>query len=65
MERKFNEGDVVYERIRPSHKLIVRRYTTNIYYCLVPEFPERKDLVFFERELMPPQQDKAWSNLKG
>ncbi|MEQ8245584.1 MAG: hypothetical protein RLO12_03095 [Fulvivirga sp.] len=52
VENKFKEGDEVFERTNPSQKLIVTRFQNKIYYCSVLDFPKRKDLVFFERDLM-------------
>lgn len=51
MENKYKEGDIVNERVRPSQKLIVSRLMNKIYYCKIQENPDRKELVFFEREL--------------
>jgi len=51
MENKYKKGDIVNERVRPSQKLIVSRLFNKIYYCKVHENPQRKELVFFEREL--------------
>lgn len=53
MENKFKEGEVVIERIRPSQKLMVKKYVSKLYYCKAMEDPSRKELVFYERELMP------------
>lgn len=52
MEHKFKNGEVVLERIRPSQKLIVRDFERNVYYCQDFEYKKRKELTFFERELM-------------
>jgi hypothetical protein len=52
MEPKFKAGEIVYERIRPSQKLIIRNHTGLIYYCSAQEHPRTKALVFFERELI-------------
>jgi hypothetical protein len=52
MEPKFKEGEIVYERVRPTQKLIVKNHAGLIYYCHREEHPDRKALVFFERELM-------------
>jgi hypothetical protein len=52
MEIKFKEGDEVYERIRPDQKLIVSRFFGGVYYCKVVENPQRKELIYAERELM-------------
>jgi hypothetical protein len=51
-ENKYEEGDVVYARAYPTIKLIIRRYVARIYYCKIAETPQKKDLVYFERELM-------------
>jgi len=52
MGNTFKEGEVVYERIRPAQKLIVKRYASNLYYCQAEESTHRKELVYKERELM-------------
>ena len=51
-EDKFKIGDVVYERTNPYQKLIVNRYADRVYYCKIQSAPNRKELVYFERELM-------------
>jgi hypothetical protein len=51
MENKYKQGDIVNERVRPTQKLIVSRQFNKIYYCKIHENPQRKELVFFEREL--------------
>lgn len=51
MESKYKQGDVVYERVRPSQRLIVGRYAANLYYCKDEANPKSKELVYFEREL--------------
>lgn len=53
MENKFKKGEVVKERIRPSQKLIITRHINKLYYCKIEENPNLKELVYFERELMP------------
>jgi hypothetical protein len=52
MESKYKEGEMVYAKIDPSLPLVIRRYIDRIYYCTVKEDPARKELVYFERELM-------------
>jgi hypothetical protein len=52
MENKFKEGEVVVAKVAPALKLVIRRYVDHIYYCKVQEDPTRKELVYFERELM-------------
>lgn len=52
MENKYREGEFVYAKENPSLKLIIRRYIDDIYYCRIPDEPQKKELVYFERELM-------------
>jgi hypothetical protein len=51
MENKFKAGDIVYERIRPSQKLIISRFAAAIYHCKTQENHKRNRLFYFEREL--------------
>jgi hypothetical protein len=53
MENKYKKGEIVKERIRPTQKLIITRYFNRLYYCKIEENPNLKELVYFERELMP------------
>jgi len=53
MENKFKKGEVVKERIRPSQNLIISRCNNRLYHCKIEENPNLKELVYFERELMP------------
>jgi len=53
MKNKFKEGEVVRAKVNPNQNLIVRRYVDRIYYCKIQENPSHKDLVYFERELLP------------
>ena len=54
MENKFEEGEVVRAKVNPTLKLVVRRYVDRIYYCTIQQNPTQKELVYFERELIPP-----------
>lgn len=51
-KHKYNAGDVVYAKVNPEVKLIIRRYVTRIYYCQFADDPERKEVVLFEREIV-------------
>ncbi len=51
-EGKFKSGDIVYTKVNPEVKLIVRLYYRRIYYCTFAEDPKKKEVVFFERELV-------------
>ncbi|MFZ9047124.1 MAG: hypothetical protein ACO2ZZ_14820 [Cyclobacteriaceae bacterium] len=50
-ENKYKEGDVVFAKIEPTQKLIIRRYVDRIYYCKVVGDQNTKEVVYFEREL--------------
>ncbi len=52
MEIKYKIGEIVSERIYPTRKLVVSYIKDNIYYCKAQEHKHRKELVYFERELM-------------
>lgn len=52
VQNKYNSGDVVYAKVNPTLKLVIRRYYDQVYYCLTQGHPERKDLVYFEREFV-------------
>lgn len=50
---KFKEGEVVYARMHPDRRLVIRRCLDTIYYCKVADDPKRvTELVYFERELL-------------
>ncbi|WP_192350590.1 hypothetical protein [Algoriphagus sp. Y33] len=50
--RKFELGDLVYDKKSPDTKLIIRKYYAGIYYCTFADFPKKKELALFERELL-------------
>jgi hypothetical protein len=52
MEKKYKDGDIVEERIRPGQKLIVSHFSRHVYYCKVQENKNRKELVYFEGDLI-------------
>ena len=65
-DNKFKEGEIVYERTNPARKLIVGRYMDHVYYCKIQEAPRRKELVYFERDLMGTAfSDKNWLQPPG
>lgn len=35
MENKYKEGEIVYAKINPELKLVIRRYVDQIYYCKI------------------------------
>jgi hypothetical protein len=52
-ENRYKEGEVVFAKVNPTLKLVVRRYVDRIYYCRIKDEPDRKELVYFEREILP------------
>ena len=53
MENKYKENEIVYAIVNPGLKLVIRRYIDRIYYCKIQDEPDRKELVYFEREILP------------
>lgn len=51
-KNRFKEGEVVCALVDPTLKLVIRRYVDRIYYCKIQKNPARKELVYFDRELM-------------
>jgi len=58
IDNKFKEGEVVCARVDPGQRLVIRRYNDRIYYCKIQASPGTNELVYFERELMPPAKNK-------
>jgi hypothetical protein len=59
MAGKFKEGEIVFERIRPTNKLIIVRRDNGLYYCKPPSGVRRKDLVYMERELVAENEENT------
>lgn len=53
-DNRFPLGTVVYAKENLSLKLVVKSYYQRVYYCTIAEDPSRKELVYFDRELVPP-----------
>jgi len=51
-ENKFKEGAIVFTKVKPNEKMVVRRFVDRIYYCRFLNEPNRKEAVYFERELV-------------
>lgn len=51
MDKTFELGDVVFERVRPNQKLIIIQRSGKIYYCVPQENKKQKALVIQERDL--------------
>lgn len=52
VQNKYNAGDVVYAKVNPNLKLVIRRYIDQLYFCKIQQEPEGKELIYFERELV-------------
>jgi hypothetical protein len=50
----YPEGTPITAKVDPSLKLIITKYYQRIYYCNVVDQPEKKQLAYFERELIAP-----------
>jgi uncharacterized protein YodC (DUF2158 family) len=59
MGPKFKEGEVVYEKIRPQQRLFISKSQSGLYYCKVEEDRTRKELVYFERDLLPYREHQS------
>ena len=53
MEKRFEIGDVVCAKVKPSIALVVRLYARRIYYCNLQNQPSANEQVYFDRELKP------------
>jgi hypothetical protein len=52
-ERKYKDGVVVCEKLRPSQKLTIVQFLNGLYYCKIQEHDSDRQLVYFESELEP------------
>jgi hypothetical protein len=50
----FPEGTIISAKANPDQKLIIKRYYQRIYYCTAVDSTEKKELAYFQRELIPP-----------
>ena len=50
----YPEGSFIAAKENPSIQLKIVAYKQRIYYCAVVGDEERKQLAYFERELVPP-----------
>lgn len=51
-QNRYTVGDIVNAKENPFQNLVIRRFYKQIYYCTIQDFPDKKDLVYFERELI-------------
>ncbi len=54
----YKEGTIISAKVRPDEKLLIMKYYQRTYYCAVVGDAARKQLAFFERELIPPGREK-------
>jgi hypothetical protein len=50
----YKIGSLITAKDDPSRKLLIRQYYQRIYYCSTVGAPEKKELAYFERELINP-----------
>lgn len=55
----YAEGSFITAKKNPSVQMEIVAYKQRIYYCVIVGDKERKQLVFFERELVPPPLVKS------
>jgi uncharacterized protein YodC (DUF2158 family) len=65
MGNKFKEGEVVQAKVNPALNLVIRRYVDRIYYCKIQQDLTHKELVYFERELVPHDIKNIGKNTSG
>jgi len=53
-ENKYEEGSIILAKAHPGVRLVIMKYLQRIYYCNEVDYPHRKQLVYFERELYCP-----------
>ncbi|HMG91026.1 MAG TPA: hypothetical protein VK589_13265 [Chryseolinea sp.] len=51
LKNRYEDGEVVFERIHPSRKLVISSFSNGLYYCELLGGQVKKALVYFEREL--------------
>ena len=50
----YPENSFIRAKVAPEIPLVIVKYLHQIYYCAVVDEPDRKQLVYFERELINP-----------
>ncbi len=53
MKNKFKEGEIVQAKVNPTLNMVVWRCVDRIYYCKLQTNPTQRELIYFERELIP------------
>ncbi len=53
-DNTYKEGTLITAKAHPMQQLRIMRYYQRIYYCAVVGDETSKQLVYFERELIPP-----------
>ena len=54
---KFKSGQMVCAKKNQHIMLTIRRFVDEVYFCKIQSELDSKELVFFEREIMYPQQE--------
>lgn len=57
-ENKYPVGAIVYAVVNPQRLLKIKRYYKRIYYCTLADDPGQRAHVYFQRELMSPEEEK-------
>lgn len=72
VQNKYTAGDHVYAKVKPSLELVIKRYIDHVYYCEIHKDPTRKELAYYEKELVENpamkaknKKEEAWENEGG
>ena len=55
----YEEGTLITAKENPALVLVIKKYVQRIYYCEIAGQPGLQQLAYFERNLIPPSQDKT------
>lgn len=49
----YKVGAIITARVNPGLKLVITKYYKGAYYCSVVGDPTRRNMIYFERDLVP------------
>jgi hypothetical protein len=58
MDNAYKVGTFINAKEHPETKLVITQYLKRIYYCEAVSDPSHKLLAYFERQLVPPADNK-------
>ena len=57
-DNKYPAGTLIFAKVEPLVKLVIDAYKSRIYYCAVVGHHEKRQIAYFERELIDPHGAK-------